>query len=534
MMRTIAIFVMVVGLSACANLGILPKTEALTTDAFRITYTDQRPGPAQPWDDQSGGSTLRERVTKSLPNMISPIYFESGKSQIPEGYITSLRSIVTSLADKQNLRLKFIGHTDNALLSGAVANLYGDNEGLSKHRAQQVAGFVAEGLGIDKSQTIVEGYGPDRPVASNENASGKRLNRRVEVEVLYDEIISQPVRFSGNRLPGSELMKTSQITLSAGDRIRVMIPEGEEFSGIFEIDLDGTLHLPYLRDIDSVGKTITELAGMVEDSLVLKGYFKRSFVDVTITPLQWAQTNILVKGAVNNPGYTLINDRKNEEMEYDQEQQSGDFAYKRLLSSALRAAGGIAPDANLKDITLTRNGLSYAIDLSGMLSGEKSIDPILVDGDLVIVPSVGYLQEALLRPSRLTAPGFRTYISNLSIGAGNNTGASVGKYTNNLPPGSRLLTAAMSGNCVGGTVSVNAARHVILVGKDPVTDSLRVMRRSLKQMLDGPNQDLMNPYLLPEDHIACFDSEFTNLRDIGRALSDFLGPLKILIGDQGL
>ncbi len=533
-MKNIFHVFILVFLSACANVGILPKTEALTSDAFRITYSEQRPGPAQPWAGEGDPGALRERVTKSLPNMIAPIYFESGKSQIPEDYVSSLRSIINSLSDKQNLRLKFIGHTDDQPLSGAVANLYRDNYGLSKHRAQQVAGFVAEGLDIDKAQTLVEGHGADRAVASNATAAGRQINRRVEVEVLYDEIVSQPVRFSGNRLPGSELMASSRLTLSAGDRVRVMIPEGEEFSGIFEVDLDGALHLPYLRDIESVGKTLPELERLVEDSLVLKGYFKRSFVEVTITPLQWAQTNILVKGAVNNPGYTLINDRKTTEMEYDQEQESGDFAYKRKLSSALRAAGGVAPDANLKDITLTRNGVSYAIDLSGVLSGEKSIDPVLVDGDQIIVPSIGYLQEELLRPSRLTAPGFRTYISNLSISAGNNTGASVGKYTNNLPPGSRLLTAAMSGNCVGGTVSVNASRHIILVGKDPVTDNLRVMRRSLKQMLDAPNQDLMNPYLLPEDHIACFDSEITNLRDIGRALSDFLGPLRIILGDQGL
>ncbi len=531
-MKKFTLLLLLVFLSACANRGILPRTEALTTDAFRITYTKNNPGPDQEWSKDS--NVLRERVTKSLPNMIAPVYFESGKSQIPEGYVDSLRRMVDSLADKQNLRLKFTGHTDSDPLSGNAADLYSDNYGLSKHRAQQVAGFIAEGLDIDKTQTVVVGLGADRPVASNTSEANKRLNRRVEVEVLFDEIISQPVVFSGQRLPGSDLMKNNVVTLSAGDRVRVMIPEGEEFSGIFEVDINGTIQLPYLRSIVAVNKTLPELEKYIEDALVLKGYFKRQFVDVTISPLQWAQTNVLIKGSVNNPGYTLINDRKNEEMEYDQEQQSGDFAYKRQLSSALRAAGGLTPDANYRDITLTRNGVSYALDLSGMLSGEPSVDPILVDGDQIIVPTIGYLQEDLLRPSRLTAPGFRTYISNLSISAGNNTGASVGKYTNNLPPGSRLLTAAMSGNCVGGTVSVNASRHVILVGKDPLTDSLRVMRRSLKQMLDGPNEDLMNPYLLPEDHVACFDSEITNLRDIGRALSDFLGPLKILIGDQGL
>ncbi len=531
-MKHITLLLIIVSLSACANTRILPRTEALTTDAFRITYTKNRPGPEQNWGTDS--NILRERVTKSLPNMIAPIYFESGKSQIPEGYVDSLRRVIESLADKQNLRLKFIGHTDSDPLSGTAATLYTDNYGLSTHRAQQVAGFVAEGLDIDKTQTVVVGKGPDHPVASNSIESNKRLNRRVEVEVLFDEVINQPVVFSGQRRSSSELMNNNKITLSPGDRVRVMIPEGEEFSGIFEVDLNGTIQLPYLRSIVAVNQSLQELEKYIADALVLKGYFKRRFVDVTITPLQWAQTNILVKGAVNNPGYTLINDRKSEEMEYDQEQQSGDFAYKRQLSSALRAAGGLTPDANYRDITLTRNGVSYALDLSGMLSGEPSDDPILVDGDQIIVPTIGYLQEDLLRPSRLTAPGFRTYISNLSIGAGNNTGASVGKYTNNLPPGSRLLTAAMSGNCVGGTVSVNASRYVILVGKDPLTDSLRVMKRSLKQMLDGPNEDLMNPYLLPEDHIACFDSEITNLRDIGRALSDFLGPLKILIGDQGL
>jgi outer membrane protein OmpA-like peptidoglycan-associated protein len=65
------------------------------------------------------------------------------------------------------------GHTDD---SGAASY----NQALSARRAKAVADFLVAGHGIDVSRLTLEGYGETKPIASNDNETGRALNRRVE------------------------------------------------------------------------------------------------------------------------------------------------------------------------------------------------------------------------------------------------------------------------------------------------------------------------------------------------------------------
>ena len=57
------------------------------------------------------------------------------------------------------------------------------NYNLSTRRATSVANHLAAG-GIDQNRLIVQGMGPDQPVASNETTSGRAQNRRVEIPLV--------------------------------------------------------------------------------------------------------------------------------------------------------------------------------------------------------------------------------------------------------------------------------------------------------------------------------------------------------------
>ncbi|MEM8982261.1 MAG: OmpA family protein, partial [Pseudomonadota bacterium] len=59
--------------------------------------------------------------------------------------------------------------------------VFADNYALSEARARAVADYLAAALPIDAGQIRVEGLGPDRPLASNAEQSGRRQNRRVEL-----------------------------------------------------------------------------------------------------------------------------------------------------------------------------------------------------------------------------------------------------------------------------------------------------------------------------------------------------------------
>ena len=152
-------------------------------------------GPAcdQAAPQQVATQTVTDYVTQSLGNVVDPVRFASGKSQIPAGYVDQLRNVIDGLSDKQNLRLRFTGHTDNERLAPSTQAKYGSNQGLSEARAKIVADNMASQLGLSASQVDIAGFGDTQPIASNSTRDGMALNRRVEVEVLYDEAITRTV-----------------------------------------------------------------------------------------------------------------------------------------------------------------------------------------------------------------------------------------------------------------------------------------------------------------------------------------------------
>ena len=131
--------------------------------------------------------------TIKLKDAIPSIGFGSGKADIPESYIDRLRSILNEMKNRQNVRLHFIGHSDSAKLSPALRAKYIDNLGLSKHRALTAAEFFQRELDLAPDAVSFDGVGSSQPVASNSTEAGKRQNRRVEVQVWYDEITEKVV-----------------------------------------------------------------------------------------------------------------------------------------------------------------------------------------------------------------------------------------------------------------------------------------------------------------------------------------------------
>lgn len=134
-------------------------------------------------------TSFRDQVsTIKLTNLVDNIQFVSGESNIPEAFVQQLRDALNRVGARDNVRLHFIGHTDNEPLSESGIALYGDNVGLSRSRAEQTALYFQEQLRLPSSSISYEGRGDSEPIASNATPAGRALNRRVSVEVWYDEI----------------------------------------------------------------------------------------------------------------------------------------------------------------------------------------------------------------------------------------------------------------------------------------------------------------------------------------------------------
>lgn len=135
----------------------------------------------------------KEAKTFKLENVVKPITFRSGNADIPDAYVAQLRDILQRMKNRANVRLHFIGHTDNDPLSGATQAKYGDNIGLSRARAEIAAEFFQRELDLPPDAVSYDGAGASKPIASNNTAAGKAQNRRVEVQVWYDEITEKMV-----------------------------------------------------------------------------------------------------------------------------------------------------------------------------------------------------------------------------------------------------------------------------------------------------------------------------------------------------
>ena len=128
-----------------------------------------------------------ELETVKLSGLVPPIRFESGIADIPAGYVRRLEEILESMRGRSNVRLHFVGHADSQPLSDSLAEVFGDNQGLSRERAGEVAEFFKVALNLPPEAISFEWAGDTSPVATNATAQGRALNRRVEVEVWYDE-----------------------------------------------------------------------------------------------------------------------------------------------------------------------------------------------------------------------------------------------------------------------------------------------------------------------------------------------------------
>jgi len=152
----------------------------------------------------------------------SGVLFNSGKSLVKSGSLDELKNVIADLGDKKNVRLKFIGHTDDQILSARSRAVHGDNIGLSRARAEKAARYFQQQLGLDDDSVFWEGMGSAQPLTTNTTEVGRLKNRRVEVEVWYDEIEEpeQPLVSRTTVCHAQPMCKVS-IYESNGDQVRL-------------------------------------------------------------------------------------------------------------------------------------------------------------------------------------------------------------------------------------------------------------------------------------------------------------------------
>ena len=104
--------------------------------------------------------------------------FRFGATALPDEAKAALDGMITKLkADPRNVFIEIEGHTDNV----GSREL---NERLGMERAEAVKRYLYEQHQVPLHKINVISYGEEKPVAPNNNRTGRAQNRRVVVKVL--------------------------------------------------------------------------------------------------------------------------------------------------------------------------------------------------------------------------------------------------------------------------------------------------------------------------------------------------------------
>ncbi|MBK0035355.1 OmpA family protein [Erwinia sp. S43] len=124
--------------------------------------------------------TLPKAQQEAAPQIIrldSMSLFDSGKAELKAGSTKMLVNSLVGIKAKPGWLIVISGHTDNTGNSGL-------NQALSLKRAEAVRNWIRDTGDVPESCFAVQGYGQNRPIATNDTMEGRALNRRVEISLV--------------------------------------------------------------------------------------------------------------------------------------------------------------------------------------------------------------------------------------------------------------------------------------------------------------------------------------------------------------
>lgn len=158
------------------------------------------------------------------------------------------------------------------------------------------------------------------------------------------------------------------LNITVWDHPELTIPAGQfrtaEAAGNV-VGEDGTFFYPYVGVVQAAGRTVEEIRD--ELTLRLSKYIEQVQLDVRVAA--YRSQRVYVVGEVAQPGIQLVKD------------------IPLTVLEAINNAGGVNPEADQRNITLTRDDKTYSINLLNLYEGgDLSQNVLLRHGDVLNVP----------------------------------------------------------------------------------------------------------------------------------------------------
>ncbi len=156
----------------------LPEVSVSTTSSPGSSSTGQRLTPPK---------TLDAKVIFSPPLTVAPpgkttqlkaIQFVQSKAELLPDAQPALEQLLTFMRSRPTVEILLAGHTDNQ-------GDFDENVRLSQQRVDIVKAYLVQN-GIAANRIATRGYGPTRPVGSNNKEITRQQNRRVELIITKE------------------------------------------------------------------------------------------------------------------------------------------------------------------------------------------------------------------------------------------------------------------------------------------------------------------------------------------------------------